>query len=65
MTRYSLAYKYSAKIKPIWYWIILIHVHKTPFNLTALFKVRLFFLARFDEKFYAKLYPISYRLCAW
>ena len=41
--RYSLAYKYSAKIKPIWYWIILIHVHKTPFNLTALFKVRLFF----------------------
>ena len=41
--RYSLAYKYSAKIKPIWYWIILIHVHKTPLNLTALFKVRLFF----------------------
>ena len=64
MMRYLLAYKYSAKKSNQYGIDNLIHVHKTPFNLTALLKCGCF-LARFDEKFYAKLYPISYRLCVW
>ena len=42
--RYSLAYKHSAKIKPIWYWTILIHAHKNIFRSDRTFKVRLFFV---------------------